>query len=119
MFQFRATLLGALIFGFSVSRANAGAYIDGNILLEQCTTEKNNDVYFQNHAYCLAYIEGVADSFSCNSPLFGFRWRVAPGIIAHQLEMVVTSYLKNHPEALHYSASSLVAEALDASFPCK
>jgi len=35
-----------------------------------------------------------------------------------QVRLIVTEYLKKHPERLHKGASGLVMNALEEAFPC-
>ncbi|MBI5463130.1 MAG: hypothetical protein HY941_13170 [Gammaproteobacteria bacterium] len=40
-------------------------------------------------------------------------------VFRNQLRLVVIKYLRDHPEQLHYVASSEVMVALSEAFPCK
>lgn len=42
-----------------------------------------------------------------------------PDIIIGQIALIVSKYLKTHPELLHETAFILIFRALDESFPCK
>ena len=60
------------------------------------------------------YVAGVVDSFD------GIGIFCAPvGITLLQLVAIVKKYLEENPERWHITASKLVAEALQKSFPCK
>lgn len=98
------------------ANANLG-YCDfqtGSRLLEMCSADESG-----NQSYCLGYIAAMADTFSCDSPLMGFSWKPSSRITNGQLVKVVTKWMNDHPENLHYSASSLVANALQDAFPCQ
>lgn len=114
----RHGLLAALIL-FAMTGAGSATFTGGNDLLENCTVDKSEVIYYQRKALCMGYIQGVADSFACDKDLFGFRWRSPAGVTTGQLLMVVEKYLRSNPNELHYSGSSLVAAALDQAFPCE
>lgn len=68
---------------------------------------------------CLAYIHGLIDGMQ-----FGrfFAKEYCPpkaGLSVDQAQLVITKYLRGHPEHLHEDAGTLAGPALLDAFPCK
>lgn len=106
--------LTALLFASQqVLAAETFAYMSGNKLLDVCTKDTPAHV-----ALCLGYINGVVDIMSSN-PVNEFRAclprKNAP---LTQMVSVAKKWLEAHPEALHYPAPGLVANAMAEAFPC-
>jgi hypothetical protein len=82
-------------------------FLDGNSLLS-----KMNDSDVIPRAVSLGYVQGVIDVF--------VRTQVCPprNITAGQAQDVVKRYLENHPEKRHFSADSLVINAVAQVWPC-
>jgi hypothetical protein len=91
----------------------------GSQLLDRCATVMTEGADKSDQAYCLGYIAAVADTFSCSIPLFDFYWKPSSQMTNGQLVRVVMNWLHDHPENLHFAASSVVANALQDAFPCK
>ena len=85
----------------------AGGFQSGNQLLALC---KDTFGSFNSGA-CLGYVSGVADTMDSSMCL-------TSGVTVQQLESVVKKYMNEHPEKLHYLASSIIREALIKAFPC-
>ena len=64
--------------------------------------------------YCLAYVAGMTDAFTWD----GFVCTPLQ-VTEDQVQVVVVNYLRAYPENRHYSAASIVREALQQAFPCK
>ena len=82
-------------------------YKTGNVLKADCESTS-----LVNQGICLGYVMGVADALAKQkicAPL---------SVTAGQLESVTKKYLNEFPERLHYSADSLVTDALSKAFPC-
>lgn len=64
---------------------------------------------------CLGYVLGLNDTYEAT----GIKFFCAPETVtAGQLMDIATKYLKDHPEARHYTAASQVSLALSEAFPC-
>ena len=85
----------------------AGGFQSGNQLLMLC---KDSFGSF-NNGVCLGYVSGVTDTMGSNICL-------TSGVTVQQLDSVVKKYMNEHPEILHYLASSIIREALIKAFPC-
>ena len=118
MKMFKASIF-SVIFVFMSSASGYCGFIDGNSLLRSCTTEKQDETYYQQNASCLYYTLAIADSSKCGTAVNGYSWQPQKNVIASQLTKVVTKWLLQHPEELHYSANGLVGAALQNAFPCK
>lgn len=107
-------LLAVLATSTLATSTQAAAFVDGNILIELCTTSGE----WAAHS-CASYIVGVLDAQEDSIQSGGVRAICLPdGVKSKQLSLVVSKYLKEHPENLHFRASSLVSEALFVAFPC-
>lgn len=104
--------------------ASGEAYADGNELLQQCElAQKNQNNFtkaeFVQVARCLGYVEGVSMTLRTFSSQINNHTRYCiPQAPAGQFARVVVSYLKSHPENLHYDDFSLTFTALTTAFPC-
>jgi Rap1a immunity proteins len=108
----RVMLVAVALSSLVIPEADAAAYIDGNKLLDECENVPSEFL----KGTCYGYVVGVQDAVD------GLHWFCVPegsnGVVAKQLVDVVKVYLRDHPERRHYSASSLVTEALEEKFPC-
>lgn len=112
-FKIRAAMLMALL-AVRATSTQATAFVDGNILIELCTASGE----WAAHS-CESYIVGVLDTYEDLIQSGEVRAICLPdGARSKQLSLVVSKYLKEHPENLHFRASSLVSEALFTAFPC-
>ena len=82
----------------------------GNSYLYNCENTKSN--YYSGH--CLGYLKGVLD-FALTSKV----WYKTPfpsippkNVSYHQLNLIVIKYMKEHPEKLDNSSSSMIISAL-------
>jgi hypothetical protein len=96
-----------------VARANSNLFIykTGFSLLSQCESTDGTQ-----NMFCYGYIVGIVDYASFNS---GASFCLYPTVVIGQLNLVVTKYLRQNPQLLHYNAANLVIDALTAAFPCK
>jgi len=103
----RKLILTILFLGFPIIAF--GYWRTGNNLKTECG---NPNSLFER-SLCLGYIQGVADVFKDTSICF------PKGVTPGQMESIVIKYLNEYPDRLHYSADSLVLDALGKAFPCK
>ena len=104
-------------FGFS-SPASAG-FKTGNDILTECSADRSQATYYQNSAYCVAYVVGVVDDEALYADFTQKRLYCLPAeVTSGQIKDVVVASLQRHPEKRHLSAASLVAAALIEAFPC-
>ena len=96
------------------AQSQAGAYYDGSKLLQLCESDSAGEC-----GACVGYIVGIVDSHDTMVKVTEVPMFCQPeNATAGQLVKVVTKYLNEHPEDLHYSASSEVYGALMEAFPC-
>jgi hypothetical protein len=101
----------------AVGTGVAGEFLNGNSLFDQCQGEDAAGQRERDYktGLCTGYVIGVADALHETS----FCVPGGPtGVSAAQLRDVVKLYLHDHPERRHYSADSLVTDALKEKFPC-
>jgi hypothetical protein len=97
----------------------AGYFEDGNELLSDCTASKDDNVYYQKSAGCVAYITAISDLHD-NSVRLQERepkFCTPRGVTKGQLEKIVVKYLNENPAYLHRNAAHLVGNALAFAFP--
>ena len=99
------------------AQSQAGfTFLNGSQLLQKCESDSN-----AAYETCSGFILGIHDY---NEALVGLeilptKTFCAPlDATAGQLVKVVTKYLNEHPENLHYAAGSEVPVALMEAFPC-
>ena len=109
-------LLAVLIPATSFAVSN---FMGGNELLARCSNEGTKDVDYMDRSQCRGYIQGIADAhdryavWEDMQPNFCIPKNVNTG----QLQKIVVKSLNDHPEGLHYAASSRVSNALHDAFP--
>jgi len=91
----------------------AGKFQDGNELHKNCNKEP---AFFLG--LCSGYIIAVADVMENGQVISGWKACTPNGVTSIQLVDVVKRWLANTPQYRHYSATSLVAQALEKAFPC-
>lgn len=91
------------------------SFTDGNKLLEACRVVEAQPGSFMA-GVCGGYVSALADVMS--NPV-AIHACIPAGVTRSQVVAVVTKALRDHPEQLHYTASSTAMVALSAAFPCK
>jgi len=99
----------------------SSGFLDGNDLLSQCSDYSTSDA-----VRCVYYVIGVYDSV--DSKKYGWDYFDYPktcdlekfpkNIKGVQLTAIVTKYLNDHPEILHYSGARLIQMAISEAW-CK
>ena len=94
---------------------------DGNVLLDHCSKEKDDPVYYINESACLMYILGVYDGLEMDNAIHKTKkyYCVPENVQARQIREIVVAYLKKHPENRQWPAAGLITIALKEAFPCK
>jgi Rap1a immunity proteins len=106
-----ALLLAAgLLSPVSAYSQETAMFHSGNQLYKDCITQERS---IQSD-FCIGYLEGAVDAFSSDGTLC-----LPPNVAAGQVQDMVMSYLRAHPENRHYTASSIVRQVLEVSFSCK
>jgi len=109
-------LLVAVIFSLAASEAHA---LKGAELYELCISSDKGS--FQDLS-CLSYVRGFVDGIIMGKAAgeLGSRFCApAGGISAQQGRLIAEKYLRDHPEALHNEAGSLLGVAFAQAFPCR
>jgi hypothetical protein len=90
------------------SQSVFAGFQSGNELKTICS---NPDSFSQGQ--CLGYVTGVVDDASAA------RKACLPNnVTAKQVEDITKKYFNQYPENLHYSANSLIVDAMSKAFPC-
>ena len=111
MSSFKQLLIGVVL--IVMSQGVFANWKSGNELLANCGSEIP---YMRG--VCLGYILGVDDR-GWGKTHGGLSYCTPKGLTANQLQKIVSKYLNDHPEELHYTADVLVGKALLKAFPCK
>jgi hypothetical protein len=90
------------------SIAARAEFLSGNELLSQLDGES-----YSERGFALGYIAGVADAVE--NVLVCAPTSVTTG----QMRDIVWKYLRANPQSRHFTASSLVVEALRKVWPCR
>jgi len=106
---------------FSFNQAAALSFLSGSELLERCEAHLSETGSVAKGNTCYGFVVGIEDAQDTFTALGKMSplWCSPDEVSAGQLIRVVTKYLREHPESLHRSASSLVANALGFAFPCE
>jgi len=101
---------------------------DGNRLLNNCgevikliNKEDASSVSSTKAEHCYGLLFGTVGTHDLLSKRNNseFFFCLPSGVTTNQAIMVIVKYLKEHPEKLHNSASTLILLALQKNFPCK
>jgi hypothetical protein len=122
----KAILRAILVLGTGVTisgraGAQAQAFYSGNDLNNFCNHQPGS----LEAGICGGYIVGIADALGATDkgvPLSIAGWRacIPTGVSrSGQVVDIVTKWLRESPQHLHYPAPSLVAAALAEAFPCR
>src|SRR6516162_6484215 len=109
-------VLPAAAIALLVGRAEAQgvvAFESGDQLLAKC--DRSAD-------FCIGFVEAIADAMnaarSSGGTIGGWTACIPSGAMSDQVRDIAMTYLRNHPEQRHASATSLIANALANAFPC-
>jgi hypothetical protein len=114
------TPLLALVMAFaflSPAPAQAG-YVSGQDLLDSCSPQQADPTYRLKLAECRGYVVAIADASDCSRKTIAIKWDSTVNASQRDLVNRVITWLKAHPDVLHYQADGLVAAALSSNFPC-
>jgi hypothetical protein len=109
---FFAAILAASL---ATASADATTFVMGNALYSYCAVPTQDETAT---SICMGYIDAIVDVMTANA-INGFRACIPQTVRNPQLLDVVNQYLRANPEKRHFTASSLVAAALSAAFPCR
>jgi len=115
-------LMIVLLFSFNQARAaTVESLYTGNELLDRCEAYLSDTGSAAKGNTCFGYLAGIADAHDdfVAGGLHGKEWCKPENMKGKQLVRIVTKYLQEHPENLHYTAASLVANAFRKAFPCE
>lgn len=102
--------LAAICLAIMLPIAGAMADLTGTDLYRACASANPPD-----QLVCAAYVAGFVQGSS-----IGARTYCAPmEITGEQSVLIITKYLRDHPEELHYSAAILADIALAKAYPCR
>lgn len=104
-----------------IPRPVQASFVDGNDLLQKCSTRERDAAYFQNQSYCMGYIVGVSDAaeFFQTAPGMPQLVCLPSNVTSGQLKDVVVKYLQDNPAKRHEDAESLILTSLAINFRCK
>jgi hypothetical protein len=89
-------------------------FTSGNELLQDCGDRSGGGLV------CSGYIEGVIDGADTVAAWNKLRGNcMSPSVAVGQLTLVFEKYAREHPEVLHFSAASILLNAIGEAFPCK
>lgn len=113
-----STVILVLGFGSATLPSPAFAqYFTGNKVYELCSTAKTSSTYYQDDAFCAAYIAGVADDLELIR-IVGNRPQCIPaGVTVGQLRDVVLKRLRENPAERHLSAAAIARFAIMEAYP--
>jgi len=128
--QFLAsTLLAALLLPVEAAPAEGRRgvvryYVTAEQLLKECGSDLTPEhltwhdqtavlVHLQDKMTCLGYLLGLADILSVTGTIC-----LTPTATKGDLQEIVASYLREHPNLMERAASQVVTLALSESYPC-
>lgn len=109
----------ALLVFLSVAQAQAADLsVSGQQLLSLCTSNMGGNGNELEAAECMGFVVGTAGSFNCNDELRGFYWDSRAELGQPRLVALVVQFINENPSMLRSDAHTVVAAALQSSFPC-
>jgi hypothetical protein len=110
----RATAIVLTVAALCLGSGSAQA-ITGNDLRRECDQPDKSPAAL----YCLAYETGVLDAMRGLDSVATQKQLCEPtGVTGEQLYAMLKKYLADHPERLHYLASSLIEDMYAENFGC-
>jgi len=112
--RMHTTLRLALFMTTLISPISFAGFEDGEALLSKCLSENG-----YSFGVCRGYLEGIHEAqealihWGKADPAFCPPRGVTPG----QLKTIIIEHMRQHPEDLHFSAGSIVINALSVAFP--
>jgi len=96
-------------------------YLSGSKLLEYCEAYLSETGSAAKGNTCYGFVTGIEDAHYFFTALdeMSPQWCPPDNMTAGQLIRVVTKYLQEHPEKLHFAAAGSVSNALKLAFPCE
>ena len=97
------------------------AYMGGNKFYEFLKESRiPSSTNFVNNGIVLGYLQGIVDATNgIRNTSTGTMFCVPKGVTGNQLVDISYIFFEQNPQLRHYSADSLIAAALQKSFPCK
>lgn len=102
----------AMAIASTPSTAANGGFQTGNELYAKCNANEREPTYYQEMAYCSAYIIGVFDNMQNSRHLASLADCSPDSVTAGQVRDVVLAHLRNNPSSRHLSAAFLTRIAL-------
>ena len=101
----------------SGTSANSGAWLTGDELLSACSDKKND----YKQGLCVGYVLGAADGTTIWQLWKDLSSNICvPGDVeVGEVVDAVIAHLEDNPRDLHFDASSVVLNALIATYPCR
>jgi len=96
----------------SPSIADNKGYGTGHDLLRSCTSTYDTD-----YGYCAGFVTGIADVMLVGA-VDGHRACNHAPVRSQQFIDITTMYMEHNKDIMNDSARSIVASALERSFPC-
>lgn len=90
------------------------AAVTGNNLKEYCDAPAQTP----NILYCDGYTAGALDSFRFMNSSGANLFCEPHGVTGPQLIAMTKKQLDDHPETLHFDASSIILKMMHDNFPC-
>jgi hypothetical protein len=110
----RIIAAGILLVASITTASPAAANVTGNDLKEYCDAPDQTP----KRLYCDGYIAGALDAFRQVNAAGGTLFCEQPSVTGPQLIAIVQKRLADQPEALHYTASSIIFKVMHEDFPC-
>ena len=107
---------------FTFSQVVVAAFYSGNEMLKMCEAYLSETGSAADGNICVGYVVGIHDghfTFSVRADMKKTICLPDSSVDGSQLVRVVTKHLQEHPEDLHYTAASLITNALQQAFPCE
>ncbi|WP_222218202.1 Rap1a/Tai family immunity protein [Halomonas denitrificans] len=113
----------------SLSFASPAAARTSQYVLNECTIDESDELYFQTMGFCYGFIAGAWDSLNVLEAVFGRYAPDAPedmalrsadcipsGANLEQLRAVLVKYLEDNPQVLHLPAVNGFIRAMHEAF---
>lgn len=97
----------------------ANANLTGNKLKDYCSFFPGQ-IHTEASNVCVGYVGGTLDTLRLyNAFQKPKQFCEVDGVEFEQLMAIIKKHFEDYPERLHFTASTLILEAMKKAFPCK
>jgi hypothetical protein len=114
MTALRSVIVVIIIVSQAYAEESSHGFVTGNTLYSICTENDERSI-----RQCIGYLQGITDAMTTSGVIGVWRACIPAGLNIYQIRDIAVQYLYKNASIRQYTASSLMGEALQDSFPCR